>query len=311
MSSIFKNIFKASDSLVIKNADSVAKGVLKSDATSAIVKSSLKNTSDIASTAAKAASKNADTAAKAALKDSDTVAKSALKTTGDDLAQNAVKSTGRETAQSASKKALDFVKKNPKMVVGGAAAGVVTGYALKDFLDKNGKKLGITKMEAYGGGLFSAATQCKITYTPKLKFCPSDKVDIKGTNCEPALIGTYPIAKILSETEIVIDKLISKPGTTGTLTVQTSFEAQMGQQIGEAIGGAVDVASDVVGGAIDGAMTSMGLPSLTSLVGPYMQYAKIAIVVIFCLFLLKVLLAVKSLFPKSKDTIRPVQPVNV
>jgi len=125
-------------------------------------------------------------------------------------------------------------------------------------MDVDGKKVGITKIEAgKEGGFagFGGDDIAKITFTPDLDALKSDTLKIEGTDCVPPIDGaSVAIYKIYSKTQVAVkvEKPITTPGTKGNLTLSTTMAARTGQALGEGAG-AVGTAAGAAAGGVAGA----------------------------------------------------------
>ncbi len=189
---------------------------------------------------------------------------------------------------------LDWAKKNPGKALAGAGASAGALYAANEFMKNDGKKVGITKIEAASeGGLFGvgATDIAKITFTPELDALSSDTLKIEGTDCVPPIDGTdVAIFKIYSKTVIgvKVDKKLTSPGTKGSLTLSTTVAARAGAAVGEGAGAAGEViggAAGGVGGAAGNVLTSflrgLGIPLPEGLPGMLI----VGCVILLCLFI--------------------------
>ena len=218
-----------------------------------------------ATTAAKQAAEEAAQAAakKAALEAAQTAAKKAVMKQVQAAAELAAKDAGRETSVSAAKKAAQFALKNPKLVIGGLTAAAAAGLAARRVSAVEGKKLNITKIER----LDSATV--KISYMPALQLMVTDKVDVAGSNSTPNINGTlWPIASIISRTQLTMKVPTTSGGTTGQMTVHTTFEGQLAGVAVQAGTAVVSTAASTAGNAL-----TQAFPSIGEILGQYTDYA--------------------------------------
>ena len=158
-----------------------------------------------------------------------------------------------------------WAKKNPGKVIVGAGASAAALYAANSYMQNNGKKVGITKIEAAseGGVLGVGATNiAKITFTPDMEALKSDTLKIEGTDCVPPIDGaSVAVFKIYSSTVIgvKVEKKLTSPGTKGSLTLTTSVAGRAGAAVGGAAGAAGSAAGTAAGAAAGGLAGGMGL----------------------------------------------------
>jgi hypothetical protein len=177
---------------------------------------------------------------------------------------------------------LAWAKKNPGKALAGAGASAAALYAANSYMQNNGKKVGITKIEAAseGGVLGVGATNiAKITFTPDMEAIKSDTLKIEGTDCVPPIDGaSVAIFKIYSSTVIgvKVEKKLTTPGTKGSLTLTTSVAGRAGAAVGGAAGAAGSAAGTAAGAAAGGLGSGLGLD---------MENAKMWIgIILLCLF---------------------------
>jgi len=157
---------------------------------------------------------------------------------------------------------LDWAKKNPGKALAGAGASAAALYAANEYNKNDGKKVGITKIEAVseGGVIGIGATEvAKITFTPEMDALKSDTLKIEGTDCVPSIDGTsVAIFKIYSNTVIGVklDKKLTSPGTKGSLTLSTTVAGRAGAAAGAGAG----AAGTALGGATGGFLEGLGVP---------------------------------------------------
>ena len=175
-----------------------------------------------------------------------------------------------------------WAKKNPGKVIAGAGASAAALYAANSYMQNNGKKVGITKIEAAseGGVLGLGATNiAKITFTPDMEAIKSDTLKIEGTDCVPSIDGaSVAVFKIYSSTVIgvKVEKKLTSPGTKGNMTLTTSVAGRAGSAVGGAAGAAGSAAGTAAGAAAGGLGSGLGLD---------MENAKMWIgIILLCLF---------------------------
>jgi len=160
---------------------------------------------------------------------------------------------------------LAWAKKNPGKALAGAGASAAALYAANSYMQNNGKKVGITKIEAAseGGVLGVGATNiAKITFTPDMEAIKSDTLKIEGTDCVPPIDGaSVAIFKIYSSTVIgvKVEKKLTTPGTKGNMTLTTSVAGRAGAAVGGAAGAAGSAAGTAAGAAAGGLAGGLGL----------------------------------------------------
>jgi hypothetical protein len=240
---------KASGGLTdaLKSSDAL-KGLGKVDSAASLAKTAGK--ADDAAALAKAAGKADDAAA---------LAKTAGK--ADDAAAAAKAAGSAGDAAKTTSKAEDLLKaakENPGKAAALLAGAGAAGVAAKNFMESDGKKVGISKIEGVkeGGAFgFGGDDVAKITFTPELDALKSDKLKIEGTDCTPPIDGaSVAIYKIYSKTVIGVklDKPLTAPGTKGSLTLSTTMAARTGQALGEGAGAVGEVAGTAAGGLASG-----------------------------------------------------------
>ena len=184
---------------------------------------------------------------------------------------------------------LDWAKKNPGKALTGAGASAAALYAANEYTKNDGKKVGITKIEAAseGGVLgFGATNVAKITFTPEMEALMSDKLKIEGTDSSPSIDGTdVAIFKVYSPTVIGIklEKALTGPGSKGSLTLSTSLAARAGAAAGAGAGAVAGAAGGAAGGAMTSFFQGLGIPLPEGLPG-MLIIGCIALFVLFILF---------------------------
>jgi len=160
---------------------------------------------------------------------------------------------------------LAWAKKNPGKALAGAGASAAALYAANSYMQNNGKKVGITKIEAASeGGVrgVGATNIAKITFTPDMEAIKSDTLKIEGTDCVPPIDGaSVAIFKIYSSTVIgvKVEKKLTTPGTKGNMTLTTSVAGRAGAAVGGAAGAAGSAAGTAAGAAAGGLAGGLGL----------------------------------------------------
>jgi hypothetical protein len=184
---------------------------------------------------------------------------------------------------------LDWAKKNPGKALAGAGASAAALYAANEYTKNDGKKVGITKIEAAseGGVLGLGATNvAKITFTPEMDALNSDTLKIEGTDCVPSIDGpSVAIFKVYSPTMIGIklEKALTGPGSKGSLTLSTTLAARAGAAAGAGAGAVAGVAGGAAGGAMTSFFQGLGIPLPDGLPG-MLIIGCIALFVLFILF---------------------------
>jgi hypothetical protein len=182
-----------------------------------------------------------------------------------------------------------WAKKNPGKVIAAGAGTAAAVYAANNFMQNDGKKVGITKIEAAseGGVLGIGATAvAKITFTPEMDALMSDKLKIEGTDSSPSIDGTdIAIFKVYSPTVIGIklEKALTGPGSKGSLTLSTSLVARVGAAAGAGAGAVAGVAGGAAGGAMTSFFQGLGIPLPDGLPG-MLIIGCVALFVLFILF---------------------------
>lgn len=218
--------------------------------------------------AAQAATKEAAEAA--AKKAGSTAAKEAAQAAAKDAGEMAAKESAgdvakmgaKEAAQSAGEKSLAWVRRNPKLILGGVAAATLAGLALDRFLKTNDQKRTITSITHSSKGL-------SVKYTPPLDISSGDSLTLSETNSVPAVDGRYDVIAVTSDSEVTVNNVVtlSVDGTSGTFTVHTTF----GTQLLKTLGDAAEAVGDVGKTTVDGLWNGLGLPDLSS-VFSYIPY---------------------------------------
>jgi hypothetical protein len=184
----------------------------------------------------------------------------------DDVAAGAGKQAGKETSTSLAKKAKDMAGKagdmmkkvDPKVVAAVAAAGGLGLYLVKKVNDMEGKKVGITKVEAGQNGVLGIGGDKKvvlITYDPPLEIRSADTVDISDSKTTPSMDGKdYKIKSVKSTTQIyvTVKSDITEFKEGGQITLHTDFESQAAGMLKDGAEAAGGAASDVTGGLLKG-----------------------------------------------------------
>jgi hypothetical protein len=210
-----------------------------------------------------------------------------------DDAADAGKTAGKaDDAAKVSKDAegvLDWAKKNPGKAFAGAGASALAVYAATDYSENNGKKVGITKIEAgKEGGVagFGATDVAKITFTPEMSALATDTLKIEGTDCTPSIDGSdVAVYKVYSKTQVAIKvpKALTAPGTKGNLTLSTSLAARAGAAAGSAASSAAGGAGGAAGGAASSFLQSLGI-SIPDGAGVWILGFCVALIVLFIIF---------------------------
>jgi len=154
---------------------------------------------------------------------------------------------------------LAWARKNPGKALAGAGASAAALYAANSYMANDGKKVGITKIEA---GTEGSTKVAKITFTPDMDALLLDKLKIEGTDSTPSVDGaSVSIFKVYSPTQVAIkvDAALSAPGTKGALTLSTTMAARAGDAVGSASGAAGTAAGTAAGAAVGGALEGLGL----------------------------------------------------
>jgi hypothetical protein len=184
---------------------------------------------------------------------------------------------------------LDWAKKNPGKALAGAGASAAALYAANEYTKNDGKKVGITKIEAAseGGVLGLGATNvAKITFTPEMDALNSDTLKIEGTDCVPSIDGpSVAIFKVYSKTQVGIklEKALTGPGSKGSLTLSTTLAARAGAAAGAGAGAVAGAAGGAAGSAMTSFFQGLGIPLPDGLPG-MLIIGCIALFVLFILF---------------------------
>jgi len=271
-------------SKLLKGTDDVGagvKGLAKAD-----------NLGDAAKGLAKAGDE-AGAGAKGIAKAGDEAGAGAKGLTKADDAADAGKTAGKaDDAAKVSKDAegvLDWAKKNPGKALAGAGASALAVYAATDYSENNGKKVGITKIEAgKEGGVagFGATDVAKITFTPEMVALATDTLKIEGTDCTPPIDGSdVAVYKVYSKTQVAIkvQKALTAPGTKGNLTLSTTLAARAGAAAGSAASSAAGGAGSAAGGAAGSFLQSLGI-SIPDGAGMWILGICVALIVLFIVF---------------------------
>jgi hypothetical protein len=200
----------------------------------------------------------------------------------DDIAGAAGKKAGKETSESLAKKAKDIADKagdmlkkvDKKTLVAVGAAGGLGLYLVKKVKDMEGKKVGITKVEAGKTGVAGFGGDKKvvlITYSPALEIRSTDKIDIDGSQTTPSMDGKdYNVNSVKSDTQIYVtvgnDITAFKEG--GQITLHTDFESQALGLVKDGAAAAGELAGDVAGAGAGGLLKGLGIdPKIAMYVG--------------------------------------------
>jgi hypothetical protein len=271
----------AAESAAKTAAKTAAENAAKTAAKTAAENAAKAAAKQAAETAAKKAAKDAaETAAKVAAKDAaEVAARKAAKDAAETAAKKAAKNVGKQNTEKALKAAGTFVKNNPKLVVGTLTAATMAGVALTRFNEKDGKVLKIVKTEPKD-------KMTLITYDPILKFVLSDEVDISGTKLIDGV--SIPVAKIVGNNQIIVDKNSDKSIFTGSMICRTSLEGQLTGVISDAAVNAVSVAGEVTGSVVAQVAESAGLSGLSgsSMFGNIKKYAIYALIIAIALMII-------------------------
>jgi len=200
----------------------------------------------------------------------------------DDVAAGAGKQAGKETSTSLAKKAKDIAGKagdmmkkvDPKVVAAVGAAGGLGLYLMKKVNDMEGKKVGITKVEAGQAGLFGLGGDKKvvlITYDPPLEIRSADTVDISDSKTTPTMDGKdYKVKSVKSTTQIyvTVNNDITDFKEGGQLTLHTDFESQAAGMLKDGAEATGELAGDVAGAGAGGLLKGLGIdPKIAMYVG--------------------------------------------
>ena len=193
--------------------------------------------------------------------------------------EDAAKVVGKQGKTEAKNASESFMRKNPKLVIGGVAAAGFAAAGMAKYEANNNKKVTITTISASPDGKGSV-----ITFSPGFDILKTDKVDISGTNSNPSIDGSLvAIVKVLSKTQIQIATTVSTAGTTGTMINHTSFEGQVTNQMAVAGGAVIGAGLDVAGGAIDKGLTAAGFPTPAVMWAKYKWYLMALLAVVLAL----------------------------
>jgi len=286
-------------------ADAAAKTAAEAAAKAAAGSAAKTGAEAAAKTAAEAAAKTAaEASAKAAAESSakaaaeasakaasEASAKAAAESSAKALGESASKSAG-ESSASIAKKASEFASKNAGKIVGGLAVGAAALFAMNKANELNGKKVGITKVEAGSTGIaFGIGADKKIvliTYDPALKIRSKDKVVITGSKTTPSMDGEFEVKSVKSDTQVLVDvgKDISAYAPGGDLTLKTSFESQVlgmmadaGEVTGDAAGSVLGAAGEGLGKGAESFLSGLGISM------DMVKWAGLAILALVIIFL--------------------------
>lgn len=154
------------------------------------------------------------------------------------LGSKVAKTEPFQLASKAADASAEFVKKYPKLVVGGLAVGAVAALVLDNFMKKNDKVYKIIKiLNENAGGVFGIGSKkyLKVYYSGDDELLVNDPVVLDNTNSITTSDGTYTIYKsgidngvrfVLLETDDEVPNITTE-GSSGDLIYKTSFESQL------------------------------------------------------------------------------------
>jgi hypothetical protein len=247
----------------------------------------------IAKTAAESAAKSAaKTAAESAVKTAaESAAKSAAKTAAESAAKTAAESAAKTAAESAAKTTGESAAKSAakKVAIGGLVAGA--GYVAIDPAvesnKKNGSKYGISAIVPGAD-----KNTVKITFSPGQDIYIKDQLTFSGTNSVPNIDGLKTIFKIIDKNNVVITNNvpITKNGTTGTITLNTTYANQQALLAQKGI----DTTADLAGGGAG--FVGDIVTKLSKALGINFTYVKYGLIAIATLIVFGILFKIYSIF---------------
>ena len=193
-----------------------------------------------------------------------------------------------------SKPIRTLMSKYPKITALIAAVSIFGIAALSLFAANQNKKLQIKKMES-ADSTNPTSTTVIITFSPNTPINKNDKIQFKGhTDMIPTHDGDeVKIDKVISNTKI---KLTLNPLTTyatkGDLELHTSIENCMETTVEETIETTAEIIDKGTGGF---------LSDIQKWLGAAWNYVVIAIGIIVCIILIKIIMVIVKLFKKKKD----------
>jgi signal peptidase I len=207
-----------------------------------------------------AATQAAKSAARSAIKESAQLVASKAKsfiTNTKTFSSKIARTKPFQLASQAADASVAFIKKNPKLIIGGLVVGAIAGVALDKFMKKNDKVYKIIKIKNEEvGGVFGIGGKkyLKVYYNSSDTLQENDIVVLDNTNSNSNSNGTYYIYKsgkengasfVLLQTDGNVQN-ITVEGTAGDLVYKTTFESQLKDTFTDLGGDATGIFDSIV-----------------------------------------------------------------
>jgi hypothetical protein len=198
---------------------------------------------------------------------------------------------GAKNAANESDDALEAAAKmkgttKAKIAAAAAVAGGIAYVVINPLVEankKNGSKYTISSIKKISD------TVIKITYSPGVALYKDDTLTFVGTDCVPALAGTYKINKIIDKTNVEIKTSVklTKDGKKGTMTLHTTYDNQLKLQ--------TEQFKDNISDGFDSFLDMLGIDA------KYFTYIKYALLAIGILIILGIFYKVYTTFFKKSS----------
>lgn len=234
-----------------------------------IFKSIIKiGSTDAAKIAATDAAKIAATdATKIAVTDATKIAAAdAAKVVSKDAIEGVVKSVVVDEVKiGAAQAAKNFITRNAGKLIAGVAVTTLATAALVSYNQLNNKSFNVTKI-TISSSFFSSLSTITVVYNSAGdKFMVGDTFILSNTDSSPSTDGKYTItsSSISGSTGTVTATTnmssLSKDGSSGIITYNTTFGAQLGSIIGQTTGTVAGGITTGISPVVDGVFDSLGL----------------------------------------------------
>lgn len=178
---------------------------------------------------------------------------------------------GLKAGKSAGRAAI----KNPKTAFLAATVGAAAIYSASQSLEKNGKTLNITSIKNSNGIV--------VSFDPPESITPGDRIKLSETNTEPKMDSEFVVSDKISNSSVKIesDIKLTKEGTSGKLTLFTTFANQVKATTSSTARATTELVSSTVSEAAGGIVTGFGLEQ-------YKIYIYITIAIIILLIVISI-----------------------
>ena len=134
-----------------------------------------------------------------------------------------------------------FLKEHGRLIVAGVALVTIISIAIVKFNEVNNKEFQIKKISKDKDSEY-----IKIEYDPSQTLHEDDTIELKESNSDPNLLGTYRLVDLLNDNTFLIDSkaTLVKEGTQGSFVYRTTFGNMLQTTFRDVVSNSVEIASE-------------------------------------------------------------------